>query len=52
MATRDGALLQGRCVLLVDDVTTSVATLAEAAAVMRAAGALDVHAVALCHTEG
>ena len=38
--------------LLVDDVTTSGATLLEAAVLLRAAGARDVHAVALCHTEG
>jgi hypothetical protein len=52
MAARDVTLVKGRCALLVDDVTTSGATLSEAATVLRSAGAHDVHAVTLCHTEG
>jgi predicted amidophosphoribosyltransferase len=52
MTARDDALVKGRCVLLVDDVTTSGATLFEAATVLRAAGASDVHATVLCHAEG
>ena len=51
MATGAAEIVKGRCVLLVDDVTTSGATLLEAAAV-RAAGARDVLAVTLCHAEG
>lgn len=43
---------RGRSVLLVDDITTSGATLKEAARVVRAAGASDVYAVTLSHTEG
>lgn len=42
----------GRSVLLVDDVTTSGATLKEAARLLRGAGAADVYAVTLSHTEG
>jgi hypothetical protein len=42
----------GRTVLVVDDITTSGATLNEAARMLRAAGAADVYAVTLSHTEG
>ena len=52
MTTLDLSLVKDRCVLLVDDVTTSGSTLCEAAAVLRNGGAVDVHAVTLCHAEG
>ena len=52
MAGRDVAFVKDRCVLLVDDVITSGATVSAAAALLREAGARDVHAVTLCHTEG
>lgn len=42
----------GRVVLLVDDVTTSGATLREGARVLRDAGAADVVAMTMSHTEG
>lgn len=42
----------GRSALIVDDITTSGATLREAARVLRRAGAADVYAVTLSHTEG
>lgn len=51
MVAHDVGLLKGRSVLLVDDVTTSGATLCEAARVLRLAGAGDVKAVTLCHAE-
>lgn len=52
MAARDVSWVKDRCVLLVDDVITSGATISKAAVLLRAAGARDVHAAALCHTEG
>jgi hypothetical protein len=42
----------GRTILLVDDITTSGATLQEGARRLREAGASDVYAVTLSHTEG
>lgn len=52
MVAQDVAFVKNRCVLLVDDVITSGATISEAAELLRAAGAADVHAATLCHTEG
>jgi predicted amidophosphoribosyltransferase len=52
MEVRDVTLLRTRAVLLVDDVTTSGGTLCEAARLLLAAGASDVHAITLCHAEG
>lgn len=52
MEARDVALMKDRSVLLVDDVITSGATVLQAAALLREAGARDVHAITLCHTEG
>jgi hypothetical protein len=52
MEVKDGAFVKNGSVMLVDDVTTSGATLAEAATLLRAVGARDVHAITLCHTEG
>jgi predicted amidophosphoribosyltransferase len=52
MAATGVEIVKDRCVLLVDDVTTSGATLSEAATVLPAAGAGDVLAVTLCHAEG
>lgn len=43
---------RGRAALLVDDITTSGATLREAARILRAAGATEVYAATLSHTEG
>ncbi len=45
-------LLRGRTVLVVDDITTSGETLAEAARQLRLAGIAVVYAFALAHTEG
>jgi len=52
IVAQDVAFVKNRCVLLVDDVITSGATISEAAVLLRAAGAVDVHAATLCHTEG
>jgi ComF family protein len=47
---RDRARVQGRCMLLVDDVTTTGATLGEARRVLEEAGAARVGALALMRT--
>jgi predicted amidophosphoribosyltransferase len=52
MCASDLGIGKDRCLLLVDDITTSGATLQEAARVLRNAGAGDVYAVTLSHTEG
>lgn len=49
-AMKPGALLAGNGVVLVDDVITSGATMAECARVLRGAGARDVTGVALART--
>jgi predicted amidophosphoribosyltransferase len=46
----DAKLVQGRVCVAVDDVTTTGATLKEAARALKAAGALRVHAVALAQS--
>lgn len=46
------AKVRGRVVLLVDDITTSGATLRAAARVLRAQGATAVIGCCLAHTEG
>jgi hypothetical protein len=48
----DVGIASGHVFLLVDDVTTSGATLVSAARCLRAAGATDVCAITLSHTEG
>lgn len=52
MAVGKPSLVVGKQVLLVDDVITSGATLTEAARLLRFAGACDVFAACLSHTEG
>jgi hypothetical protein len=52
MRAGDLGIGRGRSLLLVDDITTSGATLQEAARVLRNAGAGDVYAITLSHTEG
>jgi hypothetical protein len=52
MAIGKSSLIVGRQALLVDDVVTSGATLAEAARMLMLAGASDVFAACLSHTEG
>ena len=48
----DSGAVDGRGVLLVDDLITSGSTLRRAAAILRGLGATTVVAVALSHTEG
>ena len=52
MAIGRPSLIAGRKALIVDDVITSGATLTEAARLLRVAGAVDVFAACLAHTEG
>lgn len=50
-AVQEMELIEGAHVLLVDDVTTSGATLREASRVIRNAGAIQINAAVLAHTE-
>lgn len=52
MAIGKASVIAGMKVLVVDDVITSGATLTEAARLLRFAGAADVFAACLSHTEG
>jgi hypothetical protein len=52
MAIGKSSLIAGRKALIIDDVITSGATLTEAARLLRDAGAVDVFAACLAHTEG
>jgi predicted amidophosphoribosyltransferase len=50
-AATHSALMAGKCVILVDDVLTSGATMRECAAVLRSAGAKSVMGIALARTD-
>lgn len=50
-AVTNSALVQGKSVILVDDILTSGATMVECAGVLRSAGALSVMGIALARTE-
>ena len=52
MRSGDITIARDRNLLLVDDITTSGATVREASRLLRDAGATSVLAVTLCHTEG
>lgn len=47
----DSELVRGKCILLVDDIVTTGATLSSAAAVLKAAGAASVEAVTVARSE-
>ncbi len=49
MSVRDSSQIKNRCVILLDDVTTSGVTLAEAQRVLKSAGAKKILCVALAH---
>lgn len=52
LVTGDCSMVPGRVVLVVDDISTSGATLRRAGQVLLQAGASKVYAICLAHTEG
>ena len=50
-AAADAELIDGKCVLLIDDIVTTGATLSECAAVLRSAGAAKIVCAALARVE-